>query len=88
MDETSAKVGGLRQTENMRMTLKRDYTMNYCGTDITLPKGTRLQLVRDRTGKRTLYAVRYARDLVALTGNTHDPKYRYCFVPEELVDQS
>ena len=70
------------------MTLKRDYEVNYCGMDITLPQGTIIQPVHHKyhDGVRTLYAVASIKQLIDLTHNSHDPHYRYCFIPGELVE--
>lgn len=50
---------------------------------ITIPAGTRLVLVDQPQG--AAYAVDDVPLLIRLTGNTHDPKYRYVFVPNSIV---
>lgn len=68
------------------MTIKNSITVDYCGQQTTLPIGTPIEKVRHKyhDGIRELFAVP-VRVLIQLTGNTHDPKYRYCFVPAESV---
>ena len=67
--------------------LNRDISMNYHGTPITLPTGTAVTLVKGASGTEgDLYAVESVKLLIELTGNTHDPKYRYAFVPADAVD--
>jgi hypothetical protein len=69
----------------------REVTVRYLETqgpvaacDVTLPEGTELVLVHN--GTRSEYAVADVALLKRLTGNDHDPVYRYCFVPDEVVD--
>jgi hypothetical protein len=63
----------------------REVTVRYlenigAGVDVTLPKGAILVNVNDRFAVQSI-------DLIArLTGNTHDPKYRWCYVPAEVVE--
>lgn len=65
----------------------RDVDLHYHGTDITLPKGTRVELIRGASGTEgDKWAVASIRLLMDLTGNTHDPKYRYAWVPADAVD--
>lgn len=52
--------------------------------DVTLPEGTELVLVQNGTGPE--YAVESVELLKQLTGNSHDPNYRHCFVPDDVVD--
>lgn len=67
--------------------LNRDVSMNYHGTPITLPAGTTVTLVKEASGTEgDLYAVQSVKLLIELTGNAHDPKYRYAFVPTDAVD--
>ena len=67
--------------------LNRDVEMVYHGTPITLPAGTIVDLIKGASGTQgDLYAVRSIALLIELTGNTHDPKYRYAFVPTDAVD--
>jgi|JI10StandDraft_1071094.scaffolds.fasta_scaffold199727_5 hypothetical protein len=67
--------------------LNRDAPITYCGQSITLPAGTSVKLVKGASGTQgDLYAVESVKLLIELTGNTHDPKYRYAFVPADAVD--
>lgn len=61
----------------------------YGGTTFTIPNGTEVVLVPNASGTEgDLWAVRSQKLLVELTGgNTHDPKYRYCWVPTDAVLQ-
>lgn len=71
----------------MRGILKQDHEMTRWDCTFVLPKGTQVELIRGASGtKGDLWAVRSTKLLMDLTGNTHDPKYRYCFVNEELVE--
>lgn len=68
--------------------LIRDVQCNLWGSDVTLPAGTRVMLVKGASGtKGDLYAVADAKLLVDLTGNSHDPKYRYAFVDHADVGE-
>ena len=67
--------------------LNRNINMLYHGTPITLPAGTAVTLVKGASGTEgDLYAVESVKLLIELTGNTHDPKYRYAYVPTNAVD--
>lgn len=66
------------------MRTNQDVQAVYCGTPITIPAGTAVKAVPS-SGGRTLFAVVSVKLLIDLTGNTHDPKYRYCFVPADAV---
>lgn len=60
--------------------------MNLWGSKVMLPEGTRVHLVKNADGiKGDMYAVSSVRQLQKLTGNMHDPQYRYCFVDKEHV---
>ncbi|MDQ0475255.1 hypothetical protein [Labrys wisconsinensis] len=66
----------------------RDLPMNLWGSQAVLPKGTLVHLVKGASGIGTegdLWAVSNTKLLMDLTGNTHDPKYRYAFVPTDAV---
>lgn len=65
--------------------LNRDVDMLYYGTPFMLPAGTKVRKVKGASGI-DLYAVDSTALLIELTGNTHDPKYRYAFVPADAVD--
>lgn len=54
---------------------------DFSGNAVTIPAGTEVMRVNDG------WAVRSVKRLEELTGNTHDPKYRYCWVPEDAVLQ-
>ena len=67
----------------------RETTVRYLehlgfGCEVTLPEGTELVMVQNGTGLQ--YAVASVALLKELTGNTHDPVYRHCFVPDDVVD--
>lgn len=71
----------------MKAILIQDHELTIWGSTITLPRGTRLELVNHTSaGKGGVWAVESEKLLSELTGNTHDPKYRYCFVPNELAN--
>ena len=69
----------------MSATLNREIIADAWGTTITLPKGT--VLVRVKGGSGPSYAVASEALLIRLTGNTHDPHYRYLFVPDDAVER-
>lgn len=54
------------------------------GIPIKVPAGT--ALVPSKGGMGVDYAVASQAWLVAMTGNTHDPKYRFVFVPKDAVE--
>ena len=62
----------------------RDLPMHLWGTDVVIPKGTQVMHIKGTGGG---YAVRNIELLAELTGNTHDPKYRYAWVPDDAVTQ-
>lgn len=67
--------------------LKEDHEMTLWGCTFVLPKGTQVQLIKGASGTQgDLWAVRHVKLLKELTGNHHDPVYRYCFVNSELVE--
>ena len=64
----------------------RDVPLELWGSNVIIPKGTRVRLVKDASGtKGDLWAVESVSFLIKLTGNSHDPKYRYAFVPDDAV---
>lgn len=66
----------------------RDLQMNLWGQPVTLPEGTEVILVEGASGtKGDLYAVKSVELLKKLSGNTHDPEYRYAFVPADAVGE-
>lgn len=66
----------------------RDLQLTLWGAAVTLPKGTAVTLVKGGSGTEgDVYAVRDTALLVKLTGNRHDPRYRYAFVPTDAVEQ-
>lgn len=96
-DAASVKPGAYEQIERLRADLIRqrdaahtirDVTVDYLaniGTPyrITIPAGT--EVIPVEGGMGTEWAVKSEKLLIDLTGNTHDPKYRYCFVPSDVV---
>lgn len=61
-------------------------TMKAFGSVFTLPPGTRVHLVVGADGiKGDLWAVSDVKLLQELTGNAHDPKYRYAWVDAAAV---
>ncbi|QSY98569.1 hypothetical protein J2J97_32205 (plasmid) [Rhizobium bangladeshense] len=68
--------------------LIRDVQLTLWGSEVTLPAGTAVHLVKGADGiKGDLYAVTSVPLLVKLTGNAHDPKYRYAFVDHADVGE-
>ena len=66
----------------------RPLEMNLWGVTTTIPEGTPVILVKGADGLMgDLWAVQSKKLLVELTGNTHDPKYRYAFVPSDAVSK-
>lgn len=68
----------------------RDVTVDYLanlGTAaacrVTIPKGTRAALVEIPA---PTWVVDDLPLLVELTGNSHDPQYRYCVLPRDAVE--
>lgn len=49
---------------------------------VTVPVGTPALLIQDGSGAE-FWAVADVAWLVEVTGNTHDPYYRYCFIPPD-----
>jgi hypothetical protein len=69
--------------------LKHDLPVTAWGTPIVLPKGTRVGLVKGASGTEgDLFAVSSVALLQSLTGNKHDPVYRYLFVAHSDVEES
>lgn len=66
----------------------RDLPLNLWGSDIILPEGTRVLQLKGASGTEgDLFAVADIAELIRLTGNSHDPKYRYAFVPSDAVSE-
>lgn len=63
--------------------LKRELEVNAWGAKITLPIGTKICLVIEENGG---YAVADSEWLKQVTGNTHDPEYRFLYVPADAVE--
>lgn len=65
----------------------RDLPMNLWGADVVLPAGTDVMLLKNASGTAPFnkWAVQSEALLMKLTGNTHDPKYRYAWVPDDAV---
>jgi hypothetical protein len=68
----------------MKLALKQDLHTDAWGTRITLPKGTEILEVKGTGGG---FAVKDTALLVELTGNSHDPIYRYLWVAPADVEQ-
>ncbi len=76
------------------MKLKADYTCkpfsNVLGdlaVRVTFPTGTRCQLIKGLIGgQQDGYVIADISLIIRLTGNAHDPKYRYVCVPDEFVE--
>lgn len=67
----------------------KDLELDLWGSKVTLPQGTKVRLIKGASGTRgDLYAVDSVKDLIALTGNAHDPRYRYAFVPTDAVAEA
>lgn len=68
---------------------RRDLALTAWGSSFTLPAGTPVTLIKGADGlKGDLWAVRDARTLINLTGNSHDPIYRYCWIDAaEVVER-
>ena len=65
------------------MKTNKEITTIYCGSRITIPEGSEVLHIDGNGGGFVLASTS---QLVALTGNTHDPKYRYCWVDSNDVD--
>ena len=64
----------------------KDVGLNLWGSSVTIPKGTRVHLVKGASGNRgDLWAVVSTKLLTELTKNAHDPIYRYAWVPSDAV---
>jgi hypothetical protein len=64
----------------------KDLELTAWVTAFTLPKGTIVQLIQILDGIRGGgFVVRDAKRLMNLTGNTHDPKYRYLWIEARHV---
>lgn len=64
-------------------TLKADVKTSFYGSDITLPEGAAVVWVEGNGGG---FALASTKLLIKLTGNTHDPVYRYAWVNREQVN--
>lgn len=71
----------------MRLRLKHDVPITYCGQAVVLPKGATVMPVT-HPGRNTQYALASVRLLKHLTGNMHDPKYRYAWVTRGDVEET
>jgi hypothetical protein len=57
------------------------------GSTFTLPAGSHARLVKRLDGLRgDGFAAASIAQLVALTGNSHDPKYRYVPLPADAIE--
>jgi len=64
----------------------RPLDLRYCGSSITPPAGTQALRIKGADGLRgDLFAAAQAKVLIDLTGNTHDPKYRYCWLSSDAI---
>jgi hypothetical protein len=71
----------------MRHVTSKDIPMSLWGSPVVIPKGTEVILVKGASGiEGDLWAIKSERLLMDLTGNTHDPKYRYVFVKREDIE--
>lgn len=61
---------------------KRDLPMNLWGVDVVIPKGARVKFIDGNGGG---FAIEDTQLLIALTGNTHDPIYRYAWIADSEV---
>lgn len=57
-----------------------DIDLDLWGASVTIPRGTAIK--KSPCG----FFVESIRLLIKLTGNTHDPIYRYAWVPEAFVE--
>lgn len=65
----------------------KDITANIFGKQATLPKGSRVLLVHHLDGlKGAGFAAGNIKQLIELSGNAHDPKYRYFVIAAADVD--
>ena len=65
----------------------REISLNFHGSQITLPAGTLCHLVKGADGRKgDLFAVSQAKAVADLTCNKHDATYRYCWVPADAVE--
>jgi hypothetical protein len=67
----------------MQYRTKRDLPANLWGVQATIPKGS---VVIHVTGAGGGFAIADAKLLERLSGNTHDPKYRYVWIDEQEVE--
>ena len=65
------------------MKTNKEIDMIYHGSRITIPKGSAVLHVDGNGGG---FALASTSQLIALTGNDHDPKYRYCWLNGADVD--
>lgn len=63
---------------------RKQLTVTYHGSTFRLPKGTELIKLQNGQGF-DCFAVQSEQLLISLTGNDHDPKYRYCWIPARFV---
>lgn len=57
------------------------------GSTIVIPAGTKVRFIPKADGLTgSMWAVEDIALLIKLTGNRHDPKYRYLFVPSAIVE--
>lgn len=75
----------MRETVSKAGTLSRDTEVTAWGNRITLPAGTRVRTVPQGLAPGYFWAVSDVRLLIQLTGNSHDPVYRWCGVPADAV---
>lgn len=64
-------------------TLTEDYRTTFYGADIVLPAGAAVVFVEGNGGG---FALASTQLLIELTGNTHDPVYRYAWIPAQRVN--
>lgn len=61
---------------------KRDIHTTLWGVNVVIPKGERVKFVEGNGGG---FVIEDTQLLISLTGNTHDPIYRYAWISGEDV---
>ena len=72
----------------MKHVTNKPLDMNLWGAFVTIKEGTPVILIKGADGLRgDMFAVADPRYLMDLTGNKHDPIYRYVFIENEHVSE-